>query len=569
MPAKIKPATTEEQALALYADPHLYQYAELVLRERFDITPAQRRYAAHLAHFALDVEVRVHGNRQQAEAANADPRVWATKRRIARDVAGIDLPLAPPSQETVRKWRYALIPPRPTDPDTGRRSPTQRSAVLDALMDEVTRLGYQRAYEFGQFPHGVEPNFAHPDPRHVVVADGTYLKEYSSSSLWVDPDGEAHLLRSRARSKRTARLQDRVHKVTKAGTRHSGALFVVAVTRTTYGRLCLGVGRTDGGESHRAIEIFEKLLAHTGDGLHTICYDQGLTGWPVDWLMAEHGVHVLSTADPKQSKDNKDHPVRVARLDAREAIIRAGLGKSNDTGVTSATTKAFAQKRLQALQDWKTLVKRSVQGKPLSKGQPLGTSLYLSSKNQLVTVSSKYFLHDLHTHLLPGGAECTHQLYVDDGALWEVRHRKGTQVKTQRPRAVTSTRTKLPGCSTWNLSTHYQLICETTGEVLDLHTRWQPRHKRLSTAEANDSSKHRRAQADQALAAMQPLARCDTGFRKAYGLRLDIESWFAWLKHHLANGRAASLDLNHQMLDVLYSGILTNALALRVSRLHG
>ena len=162
MPSKIKPPSLDTQAHALYSDPHLYKYATTISRVGFGRGPDHPAYGRDLACLALDIEARIYGNRQKVQAVNADRRVWERKRQIVRVVTGRDLlPANPPTADVVRMWRRRWVP-RTKDP---RNSP--RPPALSACLDQVMKLGLKRARKFGQFPAGVERDFANPDPRHL------------------------------------------------------------------------------------------------------------------------------------------------------------------------------------------------------------------------------------------------------------------------------------------------------------------------------------------------------------------------------------------------------------------
>jgi hypothetical protein len=557
MPSKFKSPSANTQAHALYNDEDFYAYARTVIHAGFGRGPDHARYGQDLACFATDIEARIYGNRQKVERANKEPGVWEAKRRI---VAAMEpaarFPASPPSADTVRQWRKRLLPTRGVDP-TGPTPPP-----LAALLAQVTERGVHRARQFGQFAPGVEPDFADPDPRHLLVADGTYLREYSSAALFVDPDGVEHLIRSRARTKEAAVVQASWNSFTKDGRKTSGVNHVVALTRIpAYGRVFLGVRQTLGGESHAALDLLETIIELTGDGLHGVVYDKALKGgWPEQWLMAEHGVAVISNAI-RQRSDSED--VTDARIDVREALRRSGIKEVKTAGLTSAITKAIAQRRLDIEAGVLALARRTSQGQPTGLLLPLGKSEYLNSRGRIVKVDSRYYHYDTLTHALPNGHPCSHELYVDDGALWEAEWSGGKQIKVQRPRCRHAHRTR-DDRGPWTWHSHWQLTCLFSGEVMHLQTAYTPDHKR------GKPEKRKRSAAEKALKHMQPLARCDRGFGKIYGLRNDTESWFSWFKDRLLEDkRAASLHLHHQLLDVTYGGIITNALALRVSRLLG
>ncbi|WP_030485191.1 hypothetical protein [Nocardioides aequoreus] len=583
MPALRKAPTKTQQAHAMLSDPHLYELFDVFARHR----PGANRPVrpADLACFILDVESRIYGNRQQVEAANAAPTVWAKKRKLVREFSGRTLPSVPPGPDTVRKWRSRWLPP------LDRTEDVSVPEVLTDLLDAATKLGAKRARKLGQFKAHQPRNFADPSPRHNVSMDGTWLSPFSHAKSWTDPQGVERLLRSKAKSKATIREQQVVHSTTKDGRKVMGVNHVVGVTRTKYGRVFLGVQRALRGENLAALELTERIVEHTEDGMHSLTYDKGFHGWTTDYLAAKHGIQTVIPAKVatagRTEEEQLDHmlaeqALRVPQFDAQETLRRTG----NDTTTRNArsqTTKkkakarakksirpnntlieAMAHDRQAERHDLAGLIAKTQKGIPTGHGLPLGTSHYVSSQNKLITVRSQHdFYRDIkHTH--PRGSVCTHSVHVDDGAFWVVDWYDGAWHKTQRVTCSHSAPVADPVTGHHTIVSTHQLYCRQTRSFLDFDTIYEPRHKPGKPTPAESAA---RSKQQKALALMQPIARCDERFRRAYGLRNDIESWFSDMKNRLlADRRAASLDLNHQMLDVLYAGMVTNALALRIYR---
>lgn len=235
--------------------------------------------------------------------------------------------------------------------------------------------------------------------------------------------------------------------------------------------------------------------------------------------------------------------------------------KSTGMAPSFALVTQYAQEMLGRRHNLPQLDAATRAGKTLGAGLPLGTSHYVSSNKRLVVVASYYAYYDTLTHERPDGAECGHTLYLDDGALWEVER----QVKAQRPAIATSVPVRNTETGLFSRHCEYRLTCSHTGESLTFTTVWHPHSERDKPTKSQQEKRPRR---QRVLSRVQPIARCDPGFRKAYGQRNDIESWFSWLKGRLLeHQRAASLDLDHQVVDVAYAGLITNALALRRYRL--
>lgn len=581
MPAIRKAATKTEETFALLSDPHLYRL--------FDVFAAHRSTRARpvdLACFLLDVEARIYGNRQKVEAANRSVETWAAKRKLVRAVSGRDLPALAPDAETVRKWRNRWLPPLKKDEEVSVPE------VLVDLLDAATKLGAKRARKLGQFKTDRPRNFADPSPRHNVSMDGTWLTPFSHAKQWRDPSGHEHLLRSRAKSKNTIREQRVVHSMTKDGRKVMGVNHVVGVTRTKYGRVFLGVQRALGGENTAALELTERIIKHTGDGVHSLTYDKGFHGWTTDHLAAIHGIQTVLPAKVANSEPTEEEKLdrmlaeqelRVLQFDPQETLRRTGNHPTVSTGAAKKHGSAKKPKKVKKKStrpnktlieavthqhqakrhDLDRLIAQVEKGIPTGHGLPLGTSHYVSSQKKLVTVRSQHAFYRNFKHLAPDGP-CTHSIYVDDGAFWAVVWRDGQRRKTQRVTCLRSHPEKDAATGVNRFCSTHQLICYATGEILEFDTVYEPLpQRRKATRKEADA----RSCEQKALALMQPIARCDERFRRAYGLRNDIESWFSDLKNRLLDDkRAASLDLNHQLLDVLYTGMVTNALALRTYR---
>ncbi|MFC4785236.1 hypothetical protein ACT8ZV_12210 [Nocardioides sp. MAHUQ-72] len=581
MPATRKAPTKLQESLALLSDPHLYRYFDELASHREAGTPPT---PTDLACYIEDVETRVYGNRQKVEAINRVPETWAAKRRLVRRVSGRDLPATAPSALAVRKWRTRWVPPlEATDPVVVPMS-------LAALVELSTELGAKRARKLGQYERNRPRNFADPSPRHTVCMDGTWLTPYSRAKRWTDPEGQEHKLHSRAKTPAGVRQQRLIKMTVKDGRRVMGINHVVGITRTKYGRVFLGVERALRGENIAALELTERIIRHTGDGLHSLTYDKGFHGWTVEWLAAKYGVQVVlpaKVASAKKSDEEKlddmlaEQELRLSQIDAEETLRRTGNkptttrgdgskvparknAKKKSTRPPKILTETLMHKRQAIRHDLDGLIAKVDKGLPTGHGLPLGTSHYVSSQKRLVTIKSQHAFYRNVEHAGGDGRVCPHAVYVDDGAFWEARWTGGQWIKTQRVTCLDS----VPEVDQTTgmhrtLSTH-QLICYRTGEILEFDAVFEPRPWRRKPTDKETAA---RSAEQRALALMQPVARCDQRYRRAYGLRNEIESWFSDLKTRLLEDkRAASLDLNHQLLDVLYAGIVTNALALRTYR---
>lgn len=235
----------------------------------------------------------------------------------------------------------------------------------------------------------------------------------------------------------------------------------------------------------------------------------------------------------RKSKKPKDQPLNAKALKA--VVAQRVLGEALDIAKLRADVEA---------------------GRATGAGLSLGKSVYLNSHGEIVPVNSHHVSFRTFRHEV-GVEECAHELHVDDGALWDTRLEshlgKVTRVKDQRLECVEAEVRKSPRTGWYELWSTYQFVCEYTGEILTTTVCHAPNGQWL----AGKDSKPKRTVRN----AMMILARCDRRWRKIYGLRNDTESWFSWLKLQLLDDkRAPSLDLNHQLLDVLYAGLITNAI---------
>lgn len=555
MPSHRKAATKRQEAIAVYTDPNVYHFAEALLDAAFNTRPTSSDYGRNLTCFLLDLEARVYTNRQQTQAANRDLNLWRLKRDLVRKYYGRDLlDPVPPSESLVRKWRDRLI-----EKSTVTKQDHDVPPALQRASDAFVALGVQRAIEVGQFAAGRARDFTKPRSRHALIADGTYLSPFSNVRIWIAPDGREHAIGSRAK-KGDPRVQDAVSSHTKDGRQHMGVNHVVMITRAKYGRVCVAVGRALNGEPAATVGLLDRVIEHAGDGVHTLIYDKGLQEWPTDYLLATHGVMAIT---PSRVKDKVDPESREAELNAQTAIRRSMADQARAAGKTvkgnavvpKSLTSRLAADTLNEKYDAKTLMKELRKGRSIGVGLPLGRTQYLSSEGDIVQSTTTYLHLETYSHDTRDAQPCLHDLWVDDGALWEAAASAGEWIKIQRLKCVSASNHH-DGAQHLSLMRH-EMVCHHTGEVLSIDTTYTPRTKRGPVSNT-------RAERTRALAALMPVAPCDPSWRTVYNRRNDIESWFSWFKKRLLpDSRAASLDVNHQLLDVFYTGLIQNALTLR------
>lgn len=570
MPSKRPKPSKLQESLAVYSDPHVYRMAECA-STLLGRGPDHPRFGRDLTMFFLDLEPRIYGNRLECHRENRTGDTWQRKRRAVKRMTGRDLLLPlPPKESLVRRWRSSLVPV-PENPRAKARAGYYEDlpAKLQALEMLARELGAARARELGHFPTGVAKDFLQPHRRHSVALDGSYLSPFSFARVWTDPDGVEHRVGSRAKSNKSVRQQAIVNGETKNQHKYMGVNHVVAITATKYGRVVLGTTRALHGEPIAAVDLLESCLTHLGDGLHAVLYDKGLQQWAQEYLLRVHGILPVVPPDRHRSSDDE---VEALRLDAA-ATIRAALpppkgkAKKSKTGpdrrpVAKELSKAMADHQMGQKYDAERLHKRFKKGLAIGAGLPVGQSQFLNSQKKVVQSRTRHHQHTDYVHDLPGGRECRHLLQVDDSALWEVEPSNLGLVKQQRVAVASAYPDGTPGH--YDLVINHELVCRHTGEILPIRSRFAHSSKR------GPGGMTGRTAEQLAQAAIRPLAPCEKGFRKPYGKRSEIESWFEFMKQRLLDGkRAASLDINHQFLDVLYVGLISNALALRVYRLEG
>lgn len=562
MPSLRTPLSIKQKLIALYNDPNVYALADHVARDAFGTPHGHRDYRRNVTCFLLDLEARVHTNRQKTARHLADgPDLWNLRRELAARTTGRDLLLAqPPSADDVRKWRNRMVKPESQMTDDTKKADLVKAAdTMAGFISEYERLAMARVHQLGQFPTKKHRNLTKLKPANVCSADGTYLRAHSNVEPATDPQtGETIYFGSRSKKKKSAdgtirqnpRVQTYLQRKPKNDRPTMGVNHVAILTRTRYGRVILSVERALGGEVHAALKAMDRVAPLAEGAIWGLTYDKALSGWQIDYLLANHGI--VSIAPPIAAKGQA--PVHTDATKVADQILAARASAQTAGKVTAALKAAALNRALNSTSEVKGVVADSRAGRALGAGLPLGTSIYLSSGGHPVTVKSHTFDFRTVRHTV-GEEECVHELHVDDGALWDTRLERGATVKDQRLRCVHA-ETKRWARTGWHeLHSTYEFVCEYTGEILTTTVHHQPdgSWKKSTQSRPPRDATH----------AMMTLAPCDPRWGKVYGLRNDCESWFAWLKEQMLDDkRAASLDLNHQLLDVLYAGVITNAITL-------
>lgn len=598
MPSIRHSLSPDDKIIALYSDPVPYAIADHIAQKCFGARPGTEAYRRQVTCFMLDLEARLLGNRQEAKASAGKTTSFDVRRELAWRTTGSDVLLSKaPAEPNVRQWRYRFLPSPIAGDERLRNAPLieqlkavaekhKKEGLPERLANTVAlfeKLTMEFAQEIGQFPTDFEDgrNLAQLRREHLVVADGTYVTPYSGVSWYLDEDENLRWHGTRAKTAEP-KVQAFVQQSGKEHGPAAGVNHVAVLTRTPYGRVVLSIQRALGGEIHAALEAMDRIAPLAEGGIRALVYDKALEGWSIDYLFARHAI--LSIVEPKAApkKQKPGKAEATAKVDAVVQARRHAAGLDDDAcrptanepgeiGARAKKTKhqtvlvkvkdAMVRRVLGRMHNVDRLIEDAEAGRPLGADLPLGTSVYLNSHNEVVPVASQHLPFEPRRHPV-AGEDCVHDLHVDDGALWDTRvrwdpKRHGVQgvVKDQRLVCERLEAVMDPRTGWYRQESHYSFTCEYTGEVLtrkidhEPSGEWRPAKKRKRTARHH----------------MQPLARCDYGWRELYGRRNDTESWFSWLKNQLLEDqRAASLDLNHQYLDVLYAAIITNS----ITRFH-
>lgn len=483
--------THREQVLALFDSPALYSLKE-ILDPTTPVRPGGsrgRRANGYppLLHYAVSVLSRIYGSQHHALRELRSPGLWAEVSDLyARKVKQpVRIPDHPPSDDDQDRFVGWLV---------------STPGLMARLSDTFTRAAVKQAIRLGNFTDGGWPDYTQVDPCHTVVGDGTYIKPYSDALK----DKSGVPVGSRAKDPRRARIQAAVTDPKPDQKTARGINHVTVSTWTRAGWVVLANRQAFHAEVHQAREMIEVLHDILDDKLHTVVWDRALKGLDLAIPMADRRLHILTK------------PV------ARREDIRRTDGFTAPILSTHQARKMYEE----------------------SKPLPLGTCVYARSEPHApdVTHSQYYWFKTLRD------ADCRHDLWVDDGALYSVEENShGWKVKTSYVRTIRAT--PVPGR---NGATEF---------VLHLPCSRAPRgfHEFSETythVRAAPSSGPRRA-----LYHLRPLPRADEAFAEAHGLRNLTESYNSWLKNRLGkHRRAMRLSTQAQFLDQIAAGTLANAL---------
>ena len=181
---------------------------------------------------------------------------------------------------------------------------------------------------------------------------------------------------------------------------------------------------------------------------------------------------------------------------------------------------------------------------------PLGVSVYRTENGHEV-VRGKFLPFGA-----PPGIDCPHDLWVDDGALVDVRiNSAGHQLKVAHARAVSAY--AVPTDKGRQLHIEWHLPCRRARAGGHRFTTTSAPRNALKARKTPDPSAR-------ALNEVRVISRLDAErFAEIHGLRNNTESFHSWAKSTLGtgkdSGRAQRLDAGAQLLDHLCIMVLRNA----------
>lgn len=478
-----------------------------------------------LLSYAVAVTARVYGSQREALKHLAAPGVWERLCAAYLDVtdAQISLPTTPPTARQQDRFCKTFA----ADSDWQER-----------LAQRFCDVSVNQAKYLGQFPAGVIPGFANPDPRNLVIGDGTFYEAFSDVHLVTDAATDAVIAVGSRATVGKPRVQVGLTDAAADDKDVRGINHVTLSTWTPYGWVVLANTQALGGEVHAARRLIAVVHRRLGERLHTVVWDKALSGWHIGSLLVEDRLLVVNKSVARAK--NARPPVKVPRLTAEEAIARYERGQPLPLGI-SVYPKA-----------WDDDDEDAAKKKPTKRKETTSTTAKQPVKHE--KVNSRF-----HRYGQPLALDCAHDLWVDDGALWDVQvNEDGWHIKSERAVAVTA----VPQATArgYTLPITWRLPCaEAIGGAHIFTTDMTP------TAQQRRRSRKYRAQ--DAIDLLRPVPRIDLGtFSAVHGLRNITESYHSWIKGRLGThtkGRAMRLTAGGQFLDHLCAGTLANALTAR------
>lgn len=531
MPAALTPTVYDERRTDADRIVDLFGFRGLVnLHVPLTTARAARKPAGRRSNYpaicllATAASARITGSTKSAlRLLHDDPSLWERCRHAFHAVHDVWLPGTPPTRDHVRHFRANVC-----DAD--------RPQVLTDLLEAFTAGAVGQARALGNLAPGEVPDWATPDPRHAIFGDGTIVKPYSDVVEIMHPTtGEPVYLGSRAkvgppkvqRATRAAGVDEKAQ---------SGINFVAMHTRTRSGLVVLAVDSTLGAEAWTAIDLVDRVSAAAGDGVHSVVYDRALTGWHTDYLMAQHRIQLFGKAVARAA-DNDAKEAR-AVLNARVALTAASAG-AELTGITEALV------RRDQIQD-------AYRGDRLL---PVGTSIYPTTDGYDLVYGA--FFHAPAQHVTATGETCTHDLVVDDGALYTVTFDPLTETLLKESHLpCASSRPVSRRAGAWGRVSSYDVPCGDRAFRFEMT--WEPDRARGARSRTAATPSH-----DRICARLHPVTRADVDrFEFVTRGRNDCESYNSWFKRSLPGkdrDRGSALTGERQLLDFLLCAVVKNS----------
>lgn len=476
------------------------------------------------ALLAANAAARVAGSTTGAVKTLREPLVWPTCQEAYWRLTGVELPDGPPNRDHIQEFR-ATVAATP--------------GLTGQLAVAFTRAAVRMAQRIGNLTPGVDPDWAAPRREHVIYGDGTIVKRYSDAEVIFDPFTEKEILiRSRAKSPGSARIQKEFRVSGEDGKKAPGINNVLLHTRTPPGQIVLAVGTELGAEVWTALDLVDLVMAEAGDGVHTLVYDGAVTGWAVEYLMAHHRVRFLGKVPAASSKTDA-HKYTKDQLDTYLSEVARERGLATTGRVGASIRQSFLREMYSG-----------------DRPTPVGTTIYPPStpKGEFDHVLGVYVFTSAE-HTVPGCTPCTHTLVMDNGDLFTVTIDPASEllVKDQLLPAISCLPRRGAG-GRWGTTSTYQVPC-TWGDFS--HTiEWDPAGVRFRREDPPGD----RSPKDPLGWRLQPPARNAHGRHQVVNdARNDSEQFNAWYKAALPHGRAASLSRAGQALDLLSMGLVKNS----------
>jgi hypothetical protein len=483
--------------------------------------------------------------------------VWAERE----ETQGIPFPAISPNRDQVRHFTQRLVANR---------------AWEDRLQQVFQQAALLQARLMGNLDPEAPVDWTRPSLANTIIGDGMVPKPLSGVIPELDfATGEIYYPKS-ASTKIGPRLAPGSDLRADGKAHLRGLNMVSLLTCTPYGWVVLGTGTAWGAEQWAALDLFDSVVSRANGGVHNLLWDRVYNRWLLDYVLARHRVRVFnkSTGEnrekseiPADTEVGRQRHVADAQLEMvnsdfrYEVRLRDHLDQEAEEPSKPAKAALFTAWRMSDLYEM------FYSGAP----QPLGLSLYRATSASTVTgsrnqanrkkmevVRSRFRRYGTETHPT-GQGSCSHELYVDDGALHSVEADpdRGCLVKVATATCTSSQPRRRPG-GRWGTTERWLMPCPH-GDF-EITTEWDPPHHRRTP----DTEKPRdeRDPAQLALTDLRPISRSQAQqFADIANHRNNAESWNNWYERRLPNyGRAASLSAEGQAFDYLAGACVRNAI---------